>query len=634
MRFSRIVLAILLACLALPANAADLWRPKGAPSFVDENGAPIAGKLCFYDAGTSSQRTVYKDSEGATPWTQPIELDSAGRLTDNIFVPEGEFKEVFKAADATTCSNGTTVFTNDNLPGAFDSESLSTAFAKPEQPTISKATSYTITTDDLGYIVNVNATGGAVTITLPTASSAGNGGIVTVRKVDSSANAVTINVTGAATIDGSSSLTLSRQYDRMAISSDGANWNTLHGLVDGTVTFGKLASTAYSTDGTFADNSATKLPTQSAVKTYVDTAVSSGIKWKDPVRVATTANGTLATAFDDASTVDGETLATGDRILIKNQSAPAENGIYVVQASGAPVRATDADTEAELIGATVFVTEGSANEGSQWTQTEEEITVDSTDVSFSLIASGITYQAGTGLDLTGSTFSVETGGITATQIATGAVGSDELASDSVGEAEIIADSVGTSEIAPSAVTTTEVADATLTATDMATTVTYRLLPAGVVLPYAGTTCPSGSLAAEGAAVSRSTYSSLFTALSTRYGVGNGSTTFNLPDYRGYFMRGWDHGAGVDPDAASRTDAGGSSASFAGDNVGSKQADQYKSHTHDFTDNQAQSNGQAQSGSGKGVTSTDTESDTTQSSGGNETRPDNINVLYCIATGGV
>jgi hypothetical protein len=84
-----------------------------------------------------------------------------------------------------------------------------------------------------------------------------------------------------------------------------------------------------------------------ATKNYVDNAVS-GLSWKQAVRVATAAAGTLATSFANGSTVDGVTLATGDRILIKDQSTGSENGIYVVAASGAPTRATDADTGAEL----------------------------------------------------------------------------------------------------------------------------------------------------------------------------------------------------------------------------------------------------------------------------------------------
>ena len=87
---------------------------------------------------------------------------------------------------------------------------------------------------------------------------------------------------------------------------------------------------------------------------------------KESVVCATTANGTLATAFENGDTVDGIVLATGNRILIKNQSAPAENGIYTVNASGAPTRATDFDSWTEIVGAFVSVESGTVNAGTQW----------------------------------------------------------------------------------------------------------------------------------------------------------------------------------------------------------------------------------------------------------------------------
>lgn len=74
---------------------------------------------------------------------------------------------------------------------------------------------------------------------------------------------------------------------------------------------------------------------------------------KAPVRVATTAAGTIGTSFENGDTVNGVVLATGDRILIKDQASQPENGIYTVNASGAPTRATDADTAAELPGGTM-----------------------------------------------------------------------------------------------------------------------------------------------------------------------------------------------------------------------------------------------------------------------------------------
>lgn len=111
------------------------------------------------------------------------------------------------------------------------------------------------------------------------------------------------------------------------------------------------------------------------------TGSSSVSAWKEPVRVATTANGTLSTAFANGQVVDGVTLATGDRILIKNQSTATQNGIYVVAASGAPTRATDADTGAELLGATVAVAEGTTNADTVWLCTANAtITVGSTNL--------------------------------------------------------------------------------------------------------------------------------------------------------------------------------------------------------------------------------------------------------------
>jgi phage-related tail fiber protein len=71
------------------------------------------------------------------------------------------------------------------------------------------------------------------------------------------------------------------------------------------------------------------------------------------------------------------------------------------------------------------------------------------------------------------------------------------------------------------------------------------VPSGSVIWFAANTAPTGYLKANGAAVSRTTYAALFTAIGTTYGAGNGSTTFNLPDLRGEFIRGWDDGRGVD-----------------------------------------------------------------------------------------
>lgn len=141
----------------------------------------------------------------------------------------------------------------------------------------------------------------------------------------------------------------------------------------------------YATE-TYADTAASSA--QSAAQTYTDGKVA-GLSWKQAVRAATTANGTLATAFENGDSLDGVTLATGDRILIKNQSSASENGIYTVNASGAPTRATDADAGSELVNATVYISEGTTQADTQWTcTTNAPITINSTSLAFAQLSTG------------------------------------------------------------------------------------------------------------------------------------------------------------------------------------------------------------------------------------------------------
>lgn len=100
---------------------------------------------------------------------------------------------------------------------------------------------------------------------------------------------------------------------------------------------------------------------------------------------------------------------------------------------------------------------------------------------------------------------------------------------------------------------------------------------GTLMAYVGTSAPSGWLLCHGAAVSRTTYSALFAVIGEAWGEGDNSTTFNLPDMRGLFLRGRDRGTAVDPNAATRTALATGGAT--GDNVGSYQADDVKQHTH-------------------------------------------------------
>ncbi len=105
-------------------------------------------------------------------------------------------------------------------------------------------------------------------------------------------------------------------------------------------------------------------------------------------------------------------------------------------------------------------------------------------------------------------------------------------------------------------------------------------PPGTVVAYAGPVVPSGWLFCDGSAVSRTTYAALYAAIGTSSGSGDGATTFNLPDYRGRFLRGVDADAGVDLDVTNRTyQANGGNVNGA---VGSAQQGQFANHVHGVT----------------------------------------------------
>lgn len=149
--------------------------------------------------------------------------------------------------------------------------------------------------------------------------------------------------------------------------------------------------------------------TDAANKDYVDNAIQ-GLDPKASVRVATTAAGTLASSFENNDTIDGITLATGDRILIKDQAAPEENGIYTVNASGAPTRALDANSWGELISAFVWVEQGTANADTGWVCTVNAGgTLNTTSVTFVQFTGAAQITAGNGLTKTGNTLDVGQG---------------------------------------------------------------------------------------------------------------------------------------------------------------------------------------------------------------------------------
>ena len=144
-----------------------------------------------------------------------------------------------------------------------------------------------------------------------------------------------------------------------------------------------------------------------ASKSYVDSTIN-GLDVKESVHLATTAAGTLASDFANGDTIDGVALATGDRILIKDQADASENGVYTVNASGAPTRATDFDADSEVTaGAFFFVEEGTTNGNNGFTlTTNDDITVGTTDLTFTQFSGSGQITAGTGMTKSGNTLNV------------------------------------------------------------------------------------------------------------------------------------------------------------------------------------------------------------------------------------
>lgn len=146
------------------------------------------------------------------------------------------------------------------------------------------------------------------------------------------------------------------------------------------------------------------------------------------------------------------------------------------------------------------------------------------------------------------------------------------------------------------------------------------IPIGTVAYFGASTPPDSWLECNGQAVSRTTYDVLFAKIGTTFGAGNGSTTFNVPDLRGDFVRGWDNGRGVDPGRA----------------FGSAQSDALKAHDHDMAfEAFSESSSGTTNVNGFVVGQTDTSIGTItntvaiQNTGGTETRPRNVAMLPCI-----
>ena len=139
------------------------------------------------------------------------------------------------------------------------------------------------------------------------------------------------------------------------------------------------------------------------------------------------------------------------------------------------------------------------------------------------------------------------------------------------------------------------------------------VPSGAIVQWPAVFPPNGWLECNGAAISRTTYAALFAVLGTTFGAGDGSTTFNLPDLRGEFVRGWDHGRGAD----------------VGRELGTAQGDEFRTHSHGVEIGYHEHDGARPLSAHRAVDRSVDEQYPTTPVGGPETRPRNVALMYII-----
>ncbi len=187
--------------------ATRFTMPVEHAALSDVSGAASGWLLNFYLTSTSTRKDTFSDNGLSSANANPVVADSSGRFGE-IFLASGTYRVILTDADAVEIWDADPVAGAIGASGAVDE----------------KTAAYTITIDDATKIIAVDASSGALTITLLAAATAGDGFEVTVKKTDSSANAVTVDGNGSETIDGATTYVLGTQHESVTVRSDASNW--------------------------------------------------------------------------------------------------------------------------------------------------------------------------------------------------------------------------------------------------------------------------------------------------------------------------------------------------------------------------------------------------------------------------
>ncbi len=382
------------ACLNLASGTFEIAGSAGSSNQALISGgssaAPSWSNVVNSIAGTANQITTSVSTGAVT-----LSLPAAVTITTSVTI-SGLTANSFLYSGTAGLLTATTAPTNGELL-------IGSTGAAPVAATIATSGS------------GISVTNGAGTITLAntgvTSNVAGTG-----VSVSGATGAVTISNTGVTSITGTTN-------EVIASASTGA------------VTLSLPQAIATTSTPTFAQVTISNSPvagTDTVNLSYLQ-AFQAGLEWKDAAAAATTA--TLTSTYSNGSSgvgatltnsgtqvafaVDGYTASLNDRILVKNQSTQFQNGIYYVSTVGSGstnwvlTRVVDADTPSGLDNATLMILNGTANANTGWTQTTAITTVGTTSVTFSQFSGAGTYAAGTGLTLSGNTFSITNTAVTA-----------------------------------------------------------------------------------------------------------------------------------------------------------------------------------------------------------------------------
>jgi hypothetical protein len=326
----------------------------------------------------TAARTVLNVADGANNYVHPNHSGDVTSVADGAQTI---------AADAVTYAKMQNVSAASKLLGRGSAAGA----GDPEEITLGTNLSMSGTT--------LNAAGGGASLPVVDTTSIAEGSVDATKEVrlecDTLVPTATVVVLTVPAADG----TIARLADKLSAFAATTSAELAGVISDetgsGALVFATSPTLVTPNIGDATANSVTGLvsPTggsNAANKDYVD-GLANGLDWKASVRVATVVAGTLTTDFENGDTVDGVVLVTGDRILIKDQALPRNNGIWVVAASGSPSRATDADSSAEVTsGMSCLVSEGTENADKVFVlTTNDPIVLGTTSLTFTASFSGI-----------------------------------------------------------------------------------------------------------------------------------------------------------------------------------------------------------------------------------------------------